>query len=179
MIIGKNEESAIKFAAHLPLDTISSMKGVSQFVKVVAPMLKDCIGMLRQNKGVHVSKFARVCVSGNRLFVVVLDINTQILDDFQCLCNHCNLLKRQICKDEKKNNKLYSAKDIPKYGMHDTYFPWEMKPFDSNDPTCKNDTYWHDPVEFNRKLYIYLKFTLPIANEIKRKVSNKTLTKVA
>lgn len=61
------EMSAIE---HLPVDTLSTMKGVSKFVKIVTPMLEECIGMLSVNKGVHVSKFARVCVSGKNVFVV-------------------------------------------------------------------------------------------------------------
>lgn len=55
---------------HCPLDTLSTMKGVSKFVKVVTPMLKECIGMLGDNKGVHVIKFARICVHGKNVFVV-------------------------------------------------------------------------------------------------------------
>jgi 5-methylcytosine-specific restriction endonuclease McrA len=32
----------------------------------------------------------------------VLNVDTQTIDDFQVLCTHCNLLKRQISIDEKK-----------------------------------------------------------------------------
>lgn len=61
------EMSAIE---HFPLDTLSQATGVSKFVKIVTPMLKDCIWLLNNNKGVHVSKFARVCVNGKNVFVV-------------------------------------------------------------------------------------------------------------
>ena len=44
----------------------------------------------------------------------VLKIQTQKLSDFQPLCNHCNLLKRQINKNEKNINKLFSAKEMQK-----------------------------------------------------------------
>jgi hypothetical protein len=40
----------------------------------------------------------------------VLNIKTQTVDDFQPLCNHCNLQKRQICRLEQENKKIYSAK---------------------------------------------------------------------
>ncbi len=99
----------------------------------------------------------------------VLDINTQIISDFQPLCNHCNLQKRQICKKEKKENKIYSAKNIQRYKQYKFEFPWEKKIFDINDITCKQDTYWYDPVEFDYKIYCYMLYIIPIINEIKLK----------
>jgi 5-methylcytosine-specific restriction endonuclease McrA len=42
----------------------------------------------------------------------VLDSKSQTLDDFQSLCNHCNLLKRQNTKKEKETGVIYSAKNI-------------------------------------------------------------------
>lgn len=99
----------------------------------------------------------------------VLDINTQIISDFQPLCNHCNLQKRQICKQEKKDNKIYSAKNIQRYQQYKFEFPWEKKIFDINDITCKKDTYWYDPVEFDYKIYCYMLYIIPVINEIKFK----------
>lgn len=100
----------------------------------------------------------------------VLNILTQIIDDFQPLCNHCNLQKRQICKNELKFAKLYSAKNIVRYQQYNFLFPWEMKIYDKNDKNCKKDTYWYDPIEFERKIYNYLLYTIPIINAIKRNV---------
>ena len=108
----------------------------------------------------------------------VLDINTQTEDDFQCLCNRCNLLKRQVCKVEKQTNKLYSAKNIPKYSVFNCPFPWEKKHFDINDPDCKTDTYWYDPVEFNRKVFLYSTTIFLAIKEIQKKVEKKKITKV-
>lgn len=85
----------------------------------------------------------------------VLDIQRQTLEDFQPLCNHCNLQKRQVYKNEVKQQKLYSAKNIDKYKVYNFDFPWEKKIFDLSVPFNKKDTYWYDPVEFNRKLQIY------------------------
>lgn len=99
----------------------------------------------------------------------VLDIYSQSIDDFQPLCNHCNLQKRQICKEEKENKKLYSAKRFRKYSIFPFEFPWEKKNFDLSDIDTKKDSYWYDPVEFNNKIYKYMKFVLPIIEEIKRK----------
>lgn len=107
----------------------------------------------------------------------VLNSKTQTIDDFQCLCTHCNLLKRQVCKDEKSNHKLHSAKLIPTYRVYDFEFPWEKKAFDLNDPDNKVDTYWYDPIEFTNKLVLYQTYTRPIILEIKHKVRTGKLTK--
>jgi len=45
----------------------------------------------------------------------VLDSKNQTLDDFQSLCNHCNLLKRQNTKKEKETGVIYSAANIPQF----------------------------------------------------------------
>ncbi len=97
----------------------------------------------------------------------VLDIKTQLLSDFQPLCNHCNLQKRQVCATEKINKKIYSAKNIQRYKSFCFEFPWEKKIFDENDKHCKMDTYWYDPVEFDRKIYQYLLSVVPVLKEIK------------
>jgi hypothetical protein len=98
----------------------------------------------------------------------VLDVKTQSIDDFQPLCNHCNLLKRTICKKEIESNKLYSAKNISRYKQYDFEFPWEKKSFNLQDISCKIDTYWNDPVEFDKKIYLYITCIIPIVRELKR-----------
>ena len=100
----------------------------------------------------------------------VLDSKTQNIDDFQPLCNHCNLQKRQVCKQETQTQKIYSAKNIARYQQYSFEFPWERKVFDKTDIYCKNDTYWFDPVEFDKKIYCYMSYVIPIVNEIKRKL---------
>ncbi len=92
----------------------------------------------------------------------VLNAQTQIEDDFQPLCNHCNLQKRQVCIEETANQKLYSAKNIASYKQYKFEFPWEKKAFDAYDVDCKKDTLWYDPVEFNNKIYCYMTYVLPI-----------------
>jgi hypothetical protein len=121
-----------------------------------------------------------VCGSNNEIIVdhkndlyndkKVLDTKTQTLYDFQPLCNHCNLQKRQICKDEKKNNKLYSAKNILYFRVYEFEFPWEKKLFDIKDKNCKKDTYWYDPIEFHKKIYYYVKYKIPINNLVKKNI---------
>ncbi len=97
----------------------------------------------------------------------VLSLNTQKISDFQPLCNHCNLQKRQMCINETQSNKLYSAKKIQIYKCYPFEFPWEKKAFDKNDIHCKNGTYWFDPVEFSKNIYYYSIYVIPIVNEIK------------
>lgn len=96
--------------------------------------------------------------------------NNLNINDFQWLCNHCNLQKRIICQKEIKNNKIYSAKNIPKYKIFNFIFPWELKIFDIKDIKCKRDLYWYDPIEFNRKINIYISI-ININKEIKKKIS--------
>ena len=93
----------------------------------------------------------------------VLDRATQVLDDFQSLCTHCNLQKRQICKKEKETGMLHSAKQIPKYAVFDFEFTWEKKTFDLSDKDCKKGTYWYDPIEFSRNIYMYMKGVKEVA----------------
>jgi hypothetical protein len=105
----------------------------------------------------------------------VLSLDTQIISDFQPLCNHCNLQKRQVCKTEERTEMLYSAKKIKRYKFYPFEFPWEKKVFDKNDPNCKNGTYWFDPVEFDKKIYYYSVYVIPIVNEIKYKTKTNRL----
>lgn len=112
-----------------------------------------------------------VCDHKNDLYndTRVLNIHTQTNDDFQPLCNHCNLQKRQVCKKEKMTGILYSAKNIPQYSVYEFEFPWEKKAYDPTDIYTKTNTYWYDPKEFNRLLYLYQTITLPILTELKAK----------
>ena len=91
------------------------------------------------------------------------------LKDFQYLCLHCNLQKRNICKKEIQNNQIYSVKNIPQFSIYDFKIPWELKVFDKNDINCKKDLFWYNPMEFQRKLFIYTKI-ININIEIKKQV---------
>ena len=82
----------------------------------------------------------------------VLSTETQELSDFQSLCNHCNLQKRQVCKIEKETNTIYSAKNIPQFKSFPFEFTWENKPYDLLDINTKKGTYWYDPIEFTNAI---------------------------
>lgn len=78
----------------------------------------------------------------------VLNINTQYISDFQCLCNHCNIQKRQICKYTKDNNKRYGATNIPKLKIFGIDFISGDETFNINDIDSLKGTYWYDPIAF-------------------------------
>ena len=89
----------------------------------------------------------------------VLDKKIQKKEDFQTLCNHCNLQKRQICKKEKETNKLYSALNIPmfqifkdEFFVNNNKFDWENNVFDIKNKDSKIGSYWYDPVQFVKNI---------------------------
>ncbi len=118
-----------------------------------------------------------ICDHKNDLYndMRVLSIETQELSDFQPLCNHCNLQKRQVCKIEKQTERIYSAKNIPIYKSYPFEFPWEKKSFDKNDIHCKLGTYWYDPVEFHNNINRYSSYVIPVIAEIKYKTKTKQI----
>jgi 5-methylcytosine-specific restriction endonuclease McrA len=124
---------------------------------------------------------ATICDHKNDLYndERVLSLDTQTLSDFQPLCNHCNLQKRQVCKTEEQTSRLFSAKNIQRYRVYPFEFPWEKKVFDKRDIQCKTGTYWFDPVEFDKNVYYYSVYVIPVINEIKRKVKTNKLRLVA
>lgn len=78
----------------------------------------------------------------------VLNIKTQTIHDFQCLCNHCNLQKRQVLKQTKKSGKRYSAKNIPSLKIFDIDYIEGTDSFDENDIYALRGTYWYDVEAF-------------------------------
>jgi hypothetical protein len=86
----------------------------------------------------------------------VLSLETQTIDDFQALCNHCNLQKRQVCKTERATGILYSVNNLG--GYENDEFPWEPTVFDEKDINCKFGSYWFDISEWRRKYKEYNKY---------------------
>jgi 5-methylcytosine-specific restriction endonuclease McrA len=78
----------------------------------------------------------------------VLNKTTQTLDDFQPLCNGCNLKKRQICKKTKEIGERYGATNIPSLAVFGIDFIEGGKQFDVNDKNAMVGTYWYDPIRF-------------------------------
>jgi hypothetical protein len=86
----------------------------------------------------------------------VLDSNTQTVDDFQCLCNHCNLQKRQISKKTKELGKRVGATTIPSLAIFGIDFTQGDELFVETDINAMVGTYWYDPVEFMRHIRFQL-----------------------
>jgi len=78
----------------------------------------------------------------------VLNMKTQKISDFQCLCRHCNLQKRQVCINTKKNNKRYRATNIPQLKIFGIDFIAGDETFNINDINALKGTYWYDPIAF-------------------------------
>ena len=152
---------------------VHSLKTITHTRPISAKIAKEITKLSCVICGTHNT----ICDHKNDLYndERVLRIETQSIHDFQPLCNHCNLQKREICKSERQTEKLYSAKNILRYKIYPFEFPWEKKVFDKMDIHCKNGTYWFDPVEFDKNIYYYVCYVLPIVNEIKRKIKSNTL----
>lgn len=139
------------------------------------PIKKEILEKIKSNCCVSCGSYTDIiCDHKNDMYNDdnVLNTKQQDINDFQALCNHCNLQKRQVFKTECNNKKIYSAKQLKKYEMYKFDFPWEYKAFDKNNIETKKDTYWYDPVEFNNKIYLYMICTLPIITEIKNKIKS-------
>ena len=80
----------------------------------------------------------------------VLCAETQTIEDFQCLCNHCNLQKRQISKKTLETGRRYGATNIPQFAVLGVDFTSGSESFDINDKNAMVGTYWYDPVQFLR-----------------------------
>tara|TARA_B110000285_G_C15075704_1_gene590597 strand:- start:373 stop:1131 length:759 start_codon:yes stop_codon:yes gene_type:complete len=78
----------------------------------------------------------------------VLNANTQTFDDFQCLCNHCNLTKRQVSVFTKEHNRRIGATTIPSIAIFNIDFIHGDETFNINDIDAMVGTYWYDPVAF-------------------------------
>ena len=78
----------------------------------------------------------------------VLDLKTQTAGDFQCLCNHCNLQKRQVARQVIKTGKRIGATTIPSLSIWGVDFVEGDETFDDKDTNAMVGTYWYDPIEF-------------------------------
>lgn len=82
----------------------------------------------------------------------VLNVGTQVVDDFQCLCNHCNLQKRQVSKDTRETKRRYPATMIPALVPFKVDFISGGFEYDENDVNAMVGTYWYDPVAFSQSI---------------------------
>ena len=78
----------------------------------------------------------------------VLDTKTQCQDDFQTLCNHCNLQKRAVAVKMRETGKRYPATNIPMLAPFGVDFTCGDETYDPCDVNATVGTFWHDPVKF-------------------------------
>jgi hypothetical protein len=139
------------------------------------PIRKDIKNIIINNNCVVCGSTKNiVCDHKNNLYndPRVLNIETQTIEDFQPLCKHHYLQKCKISKKEKEYKKVYSAKEIPLLNSFGIEFPWEKKIYDETDINCKKDTFWYDPVEFNKKIKYHMFKVLPLMLELKQFYNN-------
>lgn len=82
----------------------------------------------------------------------VLDVTTQTMDDFQCLCTHCNLQKRQVSKETRETGRRYPATRIPMLAPFKVDFISGGFEYDETDVNAMVGTFWYDPLEFMKKI---------------------------
>ena len=82
----------------------------------------------------------------------VLNTSTQTIEDFQCLCNHCNLQKKQISKVTRKTMRRFAATKIQSLAIFDIDFIEGDESLDISNVNAMVGTYWYDPVEFMKQI---------------------------
>ena len=82
----------------------------------------------------------------------VVNQDTQDITDFQVLCNHCNLQKRQTSVRERQTNIRYPATSIPQLSIFGIDYIEGNHSFDMNDPHTMIGTYWYDPIRFMNEI---------------------------
>jgi len=78
----------------------------------------------------------------------VHNTSTQTNEDFQILCNGCNLRKREVSKKTRETQKRIGATTIPNLKTFDIDFIYGDETYDINDPNAMVGSYWYDPVAF-------------------------------
>ena len=87
----------------------------------------------------------------------VLNSETQVKDDFQVLCNHCNLQKRQVSVRTRSSGKRQPASQISSVAIFGyDFIDNRGTDLDIKDPTAMVGTYWYDPIEFMKFIKINL-----------------------
>jgi 5-methylcytosine-specific restriction endonuclease McrA len=80
----------------------------------------------------------------------VLDTATQTLNDFQPLCNNCNLRKRAVAlKRDKEKKRQPPTLDILAINGGIKFTSGDEN-YDPNNPNALIGTYWYDPIQFGK-----------------------------
>jgi len=133
--------NSIQFMKVFGLKEIESSRPIRQEIKKHYQQMPCCVcGSMSE----------LVCDHKNDLYndPRVLSTETQTLEDFQSLCNHCNLQKRQISKLTRKTGKRHGATNIPTVAIFGVDFISGTENYDPEDINAMKGTYWYDPIEF-------------------------------
>ena len=108
----------------------------------------------------------------------VLSRTGQTFDDFQSLCNHCNLQKRQVAKECRRTGKRYPATKIPSLRPWKVDFIEGNEDYDPLDINAMKGTFWYDPIAFHTHLSLTFaskdcKVTIDIQTDTKVDVNTK------
>jgi len=117
------------------------------------PIRKDIIAYFKQFPCITCGTRKTICDHKNDLYnnTRVLERKTQTKDDFQSLCNNCNLRKRAVSlKTIKDKKRQPPAQD--KLAMNGGIkFTKGDETYDPNDPQAMVGTYWYDPIAFGKE----------------------------
>lgn len=94
----------------------------------------------------------------------VLDKKTQLIEDFQSLCRHCNLEKREVVKKMKETGKRPSACQHPLFSLFKVDFLQGNEGFDPKDPNALVGTLWYDFLHFQKTVYNNYRFSISFSS---------------
>ena len=116
------------------------------------PIRNDIIKHWKNFSCLHCGTNNTICDHKNDLYndPRVLNTHTQTKEDFQPLCNNCNLRKRAVSLKTVKDKKRQPPP--PSIRLLGIDFTQGDENYDPNDINAMVGTYWYDPVYFMRKL---------------------------
>lgn len=83
----------------------------------------------------------------------VLDLKTQTRNDFQPLCNNCNLRKRAVSLKTFKEKKRQLPPQSVLAMNGGIEFTYGDETFDPKDPQAMVGTFWYDPIAFGKECF--------------------------
>jgi hypothetical protein len=162
----KNQKTI--FEEYLSKHNYKNLKGRSiLLIKICGIQNKKNIRPISKNIRKHFkNKPCVVCGNNNDLIIDhknglynderVLNTKTQTIEDFQVLCNHCNLQKRQSIVWTKQNKKRYPASNIPQLRVFNIDFTEGDENYSDTDKNAMVGSYFYDPVNFMKKIILKL-----------------------
>ena len=126
--------------------------GKNEAELISRPIRQDIKKHFKNKNCVKCDATKTICDHKNDLYndPRVLDTKTQKKEDFQPLCNSCNLRKRAVAiKRDKSLKRQPPSPDILSLNGGIS-FTEGSESYDTNDPNALVGTYWYDPIKFGR-----------------------------